>query len=377
MRYIRFIGISVLCAGLLIYPLGLHAQTAPEFPPDVVAEIQAALNAEVEENDIPGAVLLIDTPRARFAGASGFADLETQTPLQPDDAFQIGSVTKMFTGVLILQLAEEGLLGLNDPLNVWLPDIAATFPYGDQITLRQLLQHTSGMFDIEDDEELLARYIANPYQPIPLPEMIEQAATHSAVFAPGEGTHYSSTGYLLLGLVIETVTGMPYAEAVRSRILEPTGMTHTYLLDLEPPITELVRGYARNNDVWLDVTDWDRSWAGAAGGGVSTPTDLALFIRALFNGELFTNPDTLDEMLHTETGGEIEYGLGIRRMTSPDDPALGWGHGGRTVGFRAMLIYIPRVDTVFVLMINNGDIGPSLNNMIRPVLRYWGIVRDD
>ncbi len=369
----RMLAVIALWFTLFAPVTSLHAQTPRDFPPEVVADLQAALDAAVSDNDIPGAVLLIDTPRERFAGASGYADLETQTPLQPDDAFQIASTTKMFTAVLILQLFEEGVLTLDDPLSMWLPDQAAALPYGDQITLRHLLQHTSGLFDIENDSELLAQYFADPYQQISISEIIDRVATHDAEFAPGERWQYNGgTGYLLLGMVIETATGLPYVDALRTRILDPVGMTHTYLSDLEPPTAELVHGYALNDGTWLDVTDWDFSWAGAAGGGVSTPSDLTLFIRALFNGDLFTERGTLSVMLDTAASGDAEYGLGIRRMTSHDDP-LGWGHGGRALGYVSTLTYIPTDSTVLVMMTNNGERHPALDTLIAPALAYWGV----
>jgi D-alanyl-D-alanine carboxypeptidase len=235
-----------------------------------------------------------------------------------------------------------------------------------------LLQHTAGVFEAEEDETLLARYLANPHQPMEVREIIDHIATHyDADFAPGEGWDYSNTGYLLLGLVIEAAD-KPYVEAVRSRILEPVGMTQTYLSDLEPAVVDVVHGYAWFDEAWVDVTGWNRGWADSAGGIVSTPSDLALFIRALFNGDLFKERGTLAEMMDIQASGEARYGLGIRRMTSPGDP-VGWGHGGATLGYQTMLIYIPADDTVLVLMTNNGRQIPNLDHLLRPALEYWGV----
>lgn len=364
--------VILLCLTLLTTGFKVQAQTPPEFPPKVVAEIQAALDAEVEENDIPGAVLLIDSPRARFAGASGYADLDTQVLLQPDDAFEVGSITKMFTATLVLQLAEKGVLDLDDLLSTWLPDIAASLPNGGLITLRHLLQHTSGLYDVEEDSELVAQYLADPYQSIfEVSAIIDHTAALGAHFAPGAGYHYSSTGYLLLGLVIEAATTVPYAEALRSRIFEPVGMAYT---SLETTTVQPVKGYAWDNGKWIDVTDWDRSWAGAGGGLISTPSDLALFIRALFDGDLFANDDTLAQMIDITASGDAGYGLGIQRMTGTDEPVTGWGHGGRTFGYQAMLIYLPgAADIVLVVMTNNSARMPVFDNLLLPVWQYWGV----
>jgi D-alanyl-D-alanine carboxypeptidase len=367
--------VIVLCLSLLANATGLYAQAPPEFPPNVAAEIQAALDTAISESGLPGAVLLIDSPRAHFAGASGYADLDTQTPLQSDDAFQIGSITKIFTAVLVLQLVEQGMLALDDPLATWLPDTAAALPYGDQITLRHLLQHTSGIPDVEDDAELIALYLANPTEPVTAATIIDHVASlNKASFAPGQGWAYSSTGYLLLGQVIESVTESPYADVLRAHILDPLGMTHTYLADLEPAATEIVHGYAWHEDAWLDITNWNYAMAGAAGGLVSTPSELSVFIRALFRGDLLAEPTTLSEMLDTGASGDAGYGLGIRRMTSPDDPIVGWGHGGRTLGYQSRLIYIPgSIDIVLVMLTNNGEQFPAFDTIIEPAQTYWGV----
>lgn len=372
---VRCMLIMAVFVTLFANGFGLQAQGPPEFPPGVAAALDVALAAEVQGKGLPGAVLLIDTPSAHFVGASGYADLEAQTLLQPDAAFQIGSITKIFTSVLVLQLVEEGVLALDDLLSVWLPDFAATVPNGDQITLRHLLQHTSGLPDIQNNVELLAQYIADPYQPLVVQDIINHTLTHYGTdFAPGEEWRYNGgTTYLMLGLVIEAVTDEPYAEVLRNRILTPVGMTHTYVADLEPAAADLVHGYAWRDNEWIDVTAWNRVWAGAAGGLVSTPSDLALFIRALFKGDLFIEADTLDEMLDTTASGDAKYGLGIRHMTAPDDPDLGWGHGGSTLGYQAMLIYLPATDMVFVAMTNNGERIPALDIMLRPALAYWGV----
>ena len=144
--------LMMLLSGCTI-PTPDASQTFPQaFPPDVVAEIQAAMDDLTASGLPPGMVVWIDTPEYRFAGASGFADLMNDTPMPPEGAFRIGSITKMFTATVIIQLAEEGVLTLDDPLALWLPEVAEQLPYGDQITLRHLLTHTSGLFNIVEHE---------------------------------------------------------------------------------------------------------------------------------------------------------------------------------------------------------------------------------
>lgn len=355
-------GVILLVAVTLFWiPASLYAQGPGTFPPEVAEEIQATLERQAEARGAPGAVVLIDAPQARFAGATGVSDRVTKTPLQPDDAFQIGSITKMFTATVILQLAEEGVLTLDDPLSAWLPDAAAGLPYGDQITLRHLLQHTSGVFNYTDDVDMLNAYLTNPTQTIEPQAIIDQIIVlGKSVFEPGTDLSYSNTNYILLGLVIEAATGTSYAETLRSRVLEPVGMTHTFLKDLEPATSDVVHGYIRNGTLWMDVTDWNLSWAWAAGALVSTPSDLALFVRALFNGDLFASDETLAAMLDVEASGSHQYGLGIMRDEWPGSQTIAWGHDGGTPGYISSLRYAPELDLVAVMLTNNGDQGMPL-----------------
>lgn len=136
------------------------AKALPQaFPPDVVAEIQAEMDALTAGTMPPGMVAWIDAPEYQFAGASGSANLTDDTPMSPEGAFRIGSITKMFTAVVIMQLAEDGVLTLDDPLTLWLPEVAEQLPYGDQITLRHLLTHTSGLFNVVEHEAYYAEYL--------------------------------------------------------------------------------------------------------------------------------------------------------------------------------------------------------------------------
>ena len=133
------------------------AQDDPQaFPQDVVAEIQTAMDDLTAGGLPPGMIAWIDAPEYQFAGASGFANAADNSPMPPDGAFRIGSITKMFTAAVIIQLAENGVLTLDDPLALWLPDVADQLPYGDQITLRHLLTHTSGVFHYVDHEAYYA-----------------------------------------------------------------------------------------------------------------------------------------------------------------------------------------------------------------------------
>lgn len=349
------------------------------FPPDVVAEIQAEMDDLTAGGLPPGMVVWIDTPEYRFEGASGFANLMDETPISPESAFRIGSITKMFTATVILQLAEDGMLTLDDPLTLWLPEVADQLPYGDEITLRHLLSHTSGVFSYVENET----YFTDLFMSITVDETtgnVSLACTQQdpndtlatyvyvqdALFEPGTSWYYSNTNYTLLGMVIETVTDMPLAAAYRTNIYEPLGMKSTFLDCYEDTLVDVANGYTGFGDTLSDLTNLHESLGWAAGGLVSTAPDLVTFARGLFSGELFDDPSSL-EIMTTATPG-LPSGLGI--FIQPDY----LGHSGFIAGFRSVLNYAPEFDTVVVILYNNDAADPeqSLSNMLKPVFSLLG-----
>ena len=246
-------------------------------------------------------VVWLDAPDYQFAGASGFADLTNHTPMSPEGAFRIGSVTKMFTATVIVQLAEDGVLTLDDPLAQWLPDVAEQLPYGDQITLRHLLTHTSGLFNIVENDAYWADIFTEAkideatgiatlgcVQRDPNDTLARYVYGQDAYFAPGDGWYYSNTNYTLLGMIIEQATEMPLAEAYRTHIFEPLGMTSTFLECYEDALVDVVHGYTGSGDTTTDLTELHESVGWSAGGLVSTAPDLIAFARGLFGGRCLT-----------------------------------------------------------------------------------------
>ncbi|MCA9943899.1 MAG: beta-lactamase family protein [Anaerolineales bacterium] len=355
------------------------AQDSPQaFPADVAAEIQAEMDDLTAGELPPGMVVWMDAPAYRFEGASGFANLVDETPMPPEGAFRIGSITKMFTATVIMQLAEQDVLTLDDPLALWLPEVAAQLPYGDQITLRHLLSHTSGLFNVVEHEAYFtdlftemevdeaAGTVTLPcVQRDPNDTLARYVYGKEAQFEPGAQWRYSNTNYTLLGMVIEAVAEMPLAEAYRTHIYEPLGMASTFLDCYEEPLTDVVHGYTASGGVMTDVTDLHESVGWAAGGLVSTASDLIAFARGLFGGALFDNSDSLAEMTTAVPGSS--YGLGV--MLQGDY----MGHAGYIAGFRSVLNYAPETDTVVLMLYNHDGADPEQNlanvvNPIRPLL---------
>jgi D-alanyl-D-alanine carboxypeptidase len=275
--------------------------------------------------------------------SAGVADVETEEPPSIEGHFRIGSITKTFTAVAVLQLVEQGLLELDDSVQSYLPGVLPeSYP---TITLRNLLQHTGGLADFElalgfGDPEIIVRDRYHTWQSADIvAEMVQQPLQ----FTPGEQMVYNNTGYLLLGMVIEAVTGESYAEAVREGILEPLGLENTFIPGAETAIPEpYAHGYIGLNDdgesTLVDISDWSPSYAGSAGDMISTLDDLNAFFDALMEGQLLS-PPLLDEMLTPPEGLELSpggsYGLGIAILSLPDAPRL-YGHNGWVPGYHTV-----------------------------------------
>jgi D-alanyl-D-alanine carboxypeptidase len=309
-----------------------------------VESVEAPLEA-VLATGVPGAVVVAVGPAGRVEAAAGVADLRTGEALTVDDRFRIGSVTKIFVGALVLQLVAEGLLELDG-------DAA---PFAEGITLRRLLNHTSGLPDfIEDLEAFFEPYRRDPAHSFELSprEQLALVMAKPRLFAPGEGWAYRGSNYVVLGLIVEEATGLTLRDALRERILVPLGLGRTDLVGGSLR-DDCARGYLPPDNPLLpgggtepvDVTELDVPFHWAGGGVVSTAGDVARMLRAQLGGELL--PDNLRaEMLRAVDSDWEEtdrYGLGIGEITalwgrqrSPCGPA--WGHIGFSLGYTALAL---------------------------------------
>jgi D-alanyl-D-alanine carboxypeptidase len=339
-----------------------------EMPDEQAARWQEFLDKVVDlENGgtlaAPGAVLFVDSPEGPFLGAAGIRDIETGTPVQVGDPLQIGSCTKAFTVVLALQLQEEGVWSLDDPVVRWLPDLATLVPDLQRSTLRQLAQNTSGLPDYA--EKMLGSAVGDPavlakgYAP---QELIAYAFENGKPeFDPGTSWGYSSTNFVLLGMAIEAVTGQSLGDLYAARIFDRVGMGNSFLLEGVPAPGQIVHGYYRGEGGELvDSTGWNASQGWAAGAIVSTAEDMGRFVRSLIGGDLFRDPQTLDEMLDLkdipparQAGGYARYGLGV--ASTDMIRATNVGHTGQTLCFTSLWMYLPDSRTSIVMMSNSAD----------------------
>ena len=272
-----------------------------------------------------------------IGAAAGVGNLETGEAPPLDGEVRIGSNTKTFVAVVILQLVQEGKITLDEPIETYLPGLL----HGEgidatKITVRQLLQHTSGLPEYTDTvpgETDIFQIRDNYYS---TRDLLDVALSKPAAFEPGSQFKYTNTNYIVLSLLAEKVTHRPLAEQITKRITEPLGLNHTYYPN---PGEEEIRGthphgYHRNSQGELeDITRKDPSEAGGAGAMISTPSELGTFIQATFNGTLL-NQDSIAEMKKTVDTGRPNrgYGLGIFSM-SLSCGGEAWGHTGGFPGY--------------------------------------------
>jgi D-alanyl-D-alanine carboxypeptidase len=302
----------------------------------------------------PGAVAVVRTPSGTRRAAAGLARLRPPDRMKAVDRFRIASVTKTFVATVVLQLAAERRLRLDDRVERWLPGL---LPNGGATTLRQLLGHTSGLFDYDDEEAWVRARIANPAREWSPHELVAVAISHPPVFAPGTAWEYSNTNYVVLGLLVEAVTGKTLEQALRERILRrlrlgatsyPTGTAmpgpaaHGYVgagpgLPI-PPGTQ------------LDVTTLLSPSAWGAGQMVSNGDDLTRFFSALLGGRLLA----ARQLAVMKAGVKgAEYGLGL--MISFTRCGTAFGHRGDIPGYRSIVWSTAGGRRVAAVMVNVDD----------------------
>ena len=319
-------------------------------PPSVERAVAAVLDAGA-----PGLVAHVQDGARSWTEAKGLANLGRRAPMRPTDRFRIASITKTYIAAVTLQLAAEGRLGLDDPVAAHLPGLLRD---GARITVRQLLNHTSGLAD--DAEDLPAVQQAGASGAIPPREQVRLADAAPRSFAPGAGWHYTNTGYHVLGLLIERLTGHDLA----ARLFGPLHLAATSF-EPQPGIPAgIAHGYWPG---WgrpaVDATNSVGGGAWAAGATVSTAGDVARFYAALLSGRVLP-AGLVDQMRSTVTptkpGYGDGYGLGLMRFDLPCGPA--WGHGGNLGSYTSMAIAAPEGHRVAVVLVNGFTTGPSDDN---------------
>ena len=330
------------------------------------ATVSAVLHPELDQyfshleknNQFMGSVTVLKDGQVLHRAAYGIreaTDPDQAIDANADTTYRIGSITKTFTSVLINQLIESGKLSLDDPLSKFFPDVVQA----DDITIDHLLKHRSGLKNLT----ATPGYLAWSKQPQSRETMQKRIEELSADFPAGEKTEYSNTNYLILGYIIEQITGKPYAEFLQEKITKPLGLERTYF-EPESPIENNASSFRRFKE-WITVPATDQSVPHGAGTIESTPSDLTTFITALFDDQLVSQ-ETLQRMTDTSTG----MGQGI--VAFPFNRKRALGHNGAIDGFRSSLAYFAD-DDVAISICSNGVVYPFNQMMIDSLTRVFGL----
>lgn len=316
-------------------------------------KLQALLDKYVGSNGIPGMILALETQQGKWIGASGQANVATGEAMTPSMQVRIASITKPFTATLIMKLIEEGKLSLDDTVEKWLP---GAIPAGSRITVRMLLNHTSGLTDHEDVQEFDEQNLANPEREWTSKEILAISNKYGLKFEPGEKYEYCNTGYYILGMIIEKVTNDTVENQMQQRFFKPLGMSRTSITGDGMMSEPFAHGHA-----WLPTTgkvidnsDWNFSWDWTAGSCVTTGNDMLTWTKALFNGRV-VNEETLRQMT-TPIAPSTNYGFGLSSMFFPLFGERMIGHNGANTGTHAVWLYLPESNRTIFAEMNRLDV---------------------
>jgi CubicO group peptidase (beta-lactamase class C family) len=333
---------------LLLFPALLFAQQ------DKLKRIDSLLSYYESKNEWMGSVAISDNGKVIFSKAYGLSDVSIKKRPDANTGYKIGSITKMFTSAIVFQLIENGKLTLDTKLAKYYPQI----PNSDKITIVQLLGHRSGLFNYTDDTTVVNSW----RNPISKAVMLDKIKSYQSLFAPGTRSQYSNSNYYLLGLIIEDITKISYSANVQDRIIKKLGLKRTIYPDKPDPAHNEALSYKTSGGKWVLEEPWDHSFASSAGALVGTPSDLTVFIQALFDGKIISE-SSLAEMTKIEDG----YGRGI--FPIPFYEKKGYGHTGGIEQFASSVAYFP-TEKVAISMVANAK-GENNNDIAIGILSLY------
>lgn len=358
------------------YPMNFKSATTnktQQIPENLEKKLQIALKQATRDTNILdiGVSIGVVTPDSTWTGTSGVSDLKTQEPTKPEDLFSIADITKAYTSTTILKLQEQGKLSLDDTLNKWLPDIASKITNGKNLTIRQLLNGTGGLYNFFNDEEffsdLVADYLSGTNRDWQ-PEELIAYAFGKPVFSGleyGEKWTYTSTGNVIAALIAEKVTGKPFKQILKKEILEPLGLKNTFFTSQEVNSEKRARGYGdiftvdgnlRSDGILEDYTGASTKNAYGSGSIVSSAEEVAIFFNSLASGNLLSPESTTEIFNYVDTGlntgipSEDKFGLGVYPTKLP------WGEtrsaAGSQPGYTSEVNHFLNSNVTIVVLVN-------------------------
>ncbi|MFL5357746.1 serine hydrolase [Archangium sp.] len=368
MKKVISIPVLVLALAGLVSAQAHADQTARPQPTDPPAEKIDSLMAPWSRGGTPGAaILVIQDGQILLKKGYGLADLESKKPIGPDTAFLLGSVTKQFTAMAVMMLAERGKLKYDDPLSKFLPGFP---PYARKITVRHLLHHTAGLPDYEDlflesgnldkDYPRSAKTPRSRFEPTSKEALALLSRVKAPRFAPGEQHEYSNSGYVILAQIVEKVSGQSFARFLQQNIFQPLGMSRSLLYDeTRPQVQNAATSYTLQDGVYRDIDYTPLNAIYGEDNIYSTVEDLFKWDQALYTGKL-VKAATLEAAFTPGTlnnGQSTEYGFGwrVRKFLGLDVVA----HGGAWAGFKTVILRIPEQRFSVVVLANQQQLDVS------------------
>jgi D-alanyl-D-alanine carboxypeptidase len=341
------------------------------------AELTALVQRHVAAG-FPGMVLAVRDADGLWVGADGSADLALGVESRPCQIHHIGSISKTFMAATTLALVDRGALSLDDPASRWLPaSFTDDVANADVATVRQLLDHTSGIANYNDSIDFLTDIFDAPYEEISGYDYLDYVRGRPAYFEPGESQHYSNTNYVLLGRVIDEVAGRHHTEVMRELVFDPLGLEHTFYDWDDPNPRGVARGYSelQGDGRLYDTTDWFRGQVLTvpSGGVVSSVMDLQIFADALLRDRTLLSNAALTEMqrwvdvpmVPDELPRQSRYGLGVFAAETARGIAI--GHGGDLMGYTSFLWWFPEQDVTVTALLNAGGDSPHFMELSKDV----------
>lgn len=325
---------------LLITTFPVFAQTKAE-------KIDAIVKQYIENKQFNGSVLVAENGKVIFKKGYGMANMEWGIANAPDTKFRLGSITKQFTAMLVMQLVEKGKIKVNDKITAYLPDYPKAT--GDKITVHHLLTHTSGIPNYTDFPKFFETLSREPFTP---DDFVKKFSDLPLEFEPGSKFSYSNSGYFLLGVLIEKVTGESYAQVLKEQITRVLHLTDTGYDLHDPILTKRAAGYEKKGSKYVNAPYLDMSIPYAAGSLYSTVEDLYRWDQALYSDKLIS--DASKAILFTPYLSNYAYGWGVSKMTvgALQDSLQVIEHGGGINGFNTLITRLPK-DKHFIVLLNN------------------------
>lgn len=342
----KFITFLLLVSGTL-----LHAQTQEH-----IEKLNSLLDSINANNLTMGSISIFSNGKEVYTRSIGYLDVEHQTLANSTTVYRIGSITKTFTAVVMIQLIEEGKLDVETRLAEYFPQV----PNSDKITVEHLLRHQSGLFNITDDEDFREWMLSTQSREA----MLKRIMKNRTLFSPAEKTEYSNTNYLLLSYIAEEIEEKSYAEIVKQRIIDKLDLKNTFYGGKIVSESNQARSYAHTESGWELMPETDMSVPMGAGAIVSTSKDLNKFYWNLFEGNL-VSPASLGRMK------TIEDGMGLGLMKLPLENYEAYGHGGGIDGFSSVAVHFPE-KKITAAFISNGSFYQIHNLLIGALKIIFG-----